>query len=161
MSERQHTGLEQAEILSLLSEGGEFCVRVRGDCMSPGIRSGDRARIRPHAKCRPGDVVAVAAQDDPWVCHRFLGYARYGAGRWVLTKADSNSQRDRLVPADQLIGKVVGVNGQPLRTGLPARLRAMAHWLQFMFRLAWQWLGEGRRPPGDAARDPAWRRSEQ
>lgn len=89
--------------------------QVTGDCMAPVIPNGSLVSIRRRNYYSPGDIVAFCDSKGQLVCHRFLGYAR-SRGCWkVITKADNAQSRDGLEDTDSVLGRVVGVNQQPLK----------------------------------------------
>ena len=81
-----------------------LAVTVRGDCMAPRLRDGDRIEVAPAARYWPGDVVAFRTPQGRMAVHRLLGY-RLCSGRWVcLTQGDRCDLPDSpLAPERQAI----------------------------------------------------------
>lgn len=91
---------------------------VRGDCMAPALREGDRVEIVRARLYWPGDVVAFANAEDRLVLHRLLGY-RLAAGRLAcVTRGDGCAAADPPLPFSRLLGKTAEA------PALGARLRA-------------------------------------
>lgn len=84
-----------------------------GDCMRPCIRPGDVLLVRDVAAkdLRLGDIVVFENQSDLF-CHRFIS-KRPQENRLILeTKADVYSVKDKSFFADNLLGKVIGIQRQ-------------------------------------------------
>ena len=92
-------------------------LHVRGDCMAPGLRDGDRVRIVAKSFYMPGDILAFSGADSRLLMHRLLGYRPTRKGWRIVTAADSANGIDPSVPPDRIIGRVIEVSRcQPLRT---------------------------------------------
>lgn len=75
-----------------------YAVRVVGDSMEPGIRSGHFVLCAPNAPCKPGDDVLVRTKDGRSMVKRYL-YEREGA--IVLESVNTEFGRITLAP-DQI-----------------------------------------------------------
>lgn len=87
-------------------EGGFFHVVVRGHCMSPLLRDGERVRVRAGAWALPGDVVAFerAAGDTGLALHRLLGVRLSRTGLVFITQADNEVAPDPAFAFERLVG---------------------------------------------------------
>ena len=129
--------------LSRESESGLDFV-VRGDCMAPLFRAGDRVRVEARETYLPGDVLAFVdggpdAEEagERFLVHRLLGYDRRSGRLHYVTGADAASGFDPPFPSERLLGRVIAIsrdqeNFEPVPIGLTARCSAI---LRF-FRLA-------------------------
>jgi hypothetical protein len=79
---------------------------VRGACMAPRLRDGDRVVVEPRRRYWPGDVVAFRSLAGPLLVHRLLGPVRRTGSWWVLAQGDARSCPDEPVTWDQVLGKV-------------------------------------------------------
>lgn len=80
-------------------------VVVRGDCMAPGIRDGDRIRVFPGRFYWPGDVVVFRGVDGRLTAHRLLGYRPGTGGLALVTRGDSCVVHDAPVPFAAVLGR--------------------------------------------------------
>ncbi|HEX6904309.1 MAG TPA: S24/S26 family peptidase [Thermoanaerobaculia bacterium] len=78
---------------------------IRGDCMAPGIRDGDRIRVFPGRFYWPGDVVVFRGADDRLTAHRLLGYRPGAGGLLLVTRGDSCAVHDTPVPLAAVLGR--------------------------------------------------------
>ncbi|HLX06598.1 MAG TPA: S24/S26 family peptidase [Thermoanaerobaculia bacterium] len=82
-----------------------LALTVRGDCMAPRLRDGERVTVTP-ARCYwPGDVVAFQTAQGRIAVHRLLGY-RLVAGRlaWV-TRGDRCASPDPPPGRERWLGR--------------------------------------------------------
>jgi hypothetical protein len=78
---------------------------VRGHCMAPRLRDGDRVEVAPARRYWPGDVVAFETPQGRIAVHRLLGY-RPLAGRLALvTRGDRCREADAPLAVARLIGR--------------------------------------------------------
>ncbi len=102
-------------------------MKVKGHCMHPLIREGERVRIEPQTWYWPGDVLAVVRGGHQIALHRCIGYV-FLRGAWcVLTQADRESTPDRATPFNHIVGRAVAVDAPTqriLNTPLTSRLTA-------------------------------------
>lgn len=97
-----------------------LAMTVRGDCMAPHLRDGDRVEVAPARRYWPGDVVALPTEEGAIALHRLLGYRRV-TGRWVcVTRGDRCSRPDSPLPPERLLGRA------RVEPSLADRLRAVA-----------------------------------
>jgi hypothetical protein len=102
-----------AAVAELLREGstpgsgrGAFSAVVRGACMEPRLRDGQRVRVLRRRWALPGDIVAFerGVHDPGLAVHRLLG-ARPSRSGWVLvTQADNEPLPDPAVACGRLLG---------------------------------------------------------
>jgi signal peptidase I len=83
-------------------------VVVRGDCMAPSIRDGDRIRVLPGRFYWPGDVVVFRGADGRLTAHRLLGYRPGAGGLALVTRGDSCAVHDAPVPLAAVLGRAAG-----------------------------------------------------
>ena len=95
-------------------------VRVRGDCMAPGVADGERVRVAAGRCYLPGDVVVFRAADGRLVAHRLLGYRRHAGALALVTRGDACAVHDAPVPLAAVLGRV-----DTLRPSLAARGAAL------------------------------------
>lgn len=100
--------------------------------MSDVLPAGSRIEIRGTRIVLPGDVVVVPAGDN-LVVHRVIGGYRRRHVAKVLTQADNATRPDMAVPLSTVIGRVVSVDGHPLKITPRARLRAFGRFLAFVW----------------------------
>jgi hypothetical protein len=82
-----------------------LAVTVRGDCMAPHLRDGDRVAVAPARRYWPGDVVAFHTREGRIALHRLLGY-RLLAGRLAcVTRGDRCSLPDAPLAPERLLGR--------------------------------------------------------
>lgn len=120
-------------LLRELARGPGLSLDIRGSCMEPVLRQGDRVWVRARRFYLPGDLVAVHGAAGLHV-HRFLGYRPRRRGWEVWTRADRAPRPDRAAPLGDVIG-LVEDRRVDLRTRLTAGGRFVAAAL----------LGAGRR----------------
>ncbi|HEV3077770.1 MAG TPA: S24/S26 family peptidase, partial [Thermoanaerobaculia bacterium] len=73
-------GARVAAALRELARELPLAVTVRGECMAPRLRDGDRVAVAPARRYWPGDIVAFHTPQGRLALHRLLGY-RLAAGR--------------------------------------------------------------------------------
>ncbi len=97
-------------LLSLLQRGmarpgGYVRLTVRGACMTPIIRDGDRITVSGETGAvKPGDLALIRTASGGWACHRLLGFR----GRGAILAGDHASPPSLHAPAE-ILGKVVEV----------------------------------------------------
>ncbi len=99
-------------------------VRVRGDCMAPGVADGERVRVAAGRFYAPGDVVVFRAADGRLVAHRLLGYRLHAGALALVTRGDACPVHDAPVPLAAVLGRVAA-----LRPTLAARAAALLGFL--------------------------------
>ncbi|MBV8203289.1 MAG: S24/S26 family peptidase [Acidobacteria bacterium] len=96
---------------------------VRGDCMAPRLRDGDRVLVAPAARYWPGDVVAFRTPQGRLALHRLLGY-RLCSGRLLcVTRGDRCDRPDSPLTPERLLGRAA------VRPTALERGRAALTWL--------------------------------
>ena len=106
---------------------------VRGVCMTPRLRDGDRVVVAPQRRYWPGDVVAFRSLAGPLLVHRLLGPVRRAGSWWVLAQGDARSRPDEPVTWDQVLGKVRDCATGPATT-LRDRVGACSRYLRHLAR---------------------------
>jgi hypothetical protein len=110
----------RAAALRDMAREAPLAMTVRGDCMAPCLRDGERVEVAPARRYWPGDVVALPTEEGAIALHRLLGYRRM-AGRWVcVTRGDSCSRPDSPLPPERLLGRA------RVAPSLADRVRAVA-----------------------------------
>jgi hypothetical protein len=95
-------------------------VRVRGDCMAPGVADGERVRVAARRCYLPGDVIVFRAADGRLAAHRLLGYRPHAGALALVTRGDACPVHDAPVPLAAVLGRV-----DTLRPTLAARGAAL------------------------------------
>jgi phage repressor protein C with HTH and peptisase S24 domain len=103
---------------------------VAGNCMSDVLPPGSRIEICRTRTLLPGDVVVIPT-GDTLVVHRVIGRYRRNHVAKVLTQADNATRPDMAVPLSAVVGRVVSVDGHPLKITPRSRLRAFGRFLAF------------------------------
>lgn len=123
--------------IDLLKEGRVIRSPAAGESMSPCIRAGDLLMVRPVAleEVRIGEIVAFRKEESHKVLttHRVVDKGIQGAQPYLMTKGDRNLYRDVPLFAQDVLGKVVGIErtGRLISLETPfCRLRGylMAQW---------------------------------
>jgi len=126
-----------AAALRELARERPLAVTVRGDCMAPRLRDGDRVTVAPARRYWPGDVVAFHTPQGRLAVHRLLGY-RLLAGRLAcVTRGDRADLPDPPLAPARLLGRAL------LRPSLAERGRAVLAWLALALRAARRRLRQG------------------
>jgi hypothetical protein len=99
-------------------------VRVRGDCMAPGVADGERVRVAARRFYAPGDVVVFRAADGRLVAHRLLGYRLHAGALALVTRGDACPVHDAPVPLAAVLGRVAAL--RPTLAARGAALRRFA-----------------------------------
>lgn len=102
--------LEQAggrRLVKELAGAAELALRIRGDCMEPVLREGERVTVKARRLYLPGDLVVVRGAAGLLV-HRCLGYRPRRSGWEIWTRADRATGADPAVPLADVLGRVVG-----------------------------------------------------
>jgi len=127
----------------LLRSGGVVPGVVEGRSMVPFLQPGDRVLAGPPDEVRPGDLV-VFRRDGRWIVHRVLE----ARGDLLLEGGDRVGPTG-LLPADQVIGRVVAVRrgGRELKLGSPVvrSTKRLLAWLTLVHAAARPGVGTGRR----------------
>jgi phage repressor protein C with HTH and peptisase S24 domain len=106
-----------------LARDERVTLRVRGDCMEPGIAAGEAVTVRRRRLYLPGDVIVFRTPAGDLAAHRVLGYR----GRGIVTQGDRCTLHDAPVAREAIIGAVEG-----LRVPLRERAAAMARFARIV-----------------------------
>lgn len=112
-----------------LAAGETLSLAVRGSCMEPLVRDGDRVTVAPlgPSGARVGELI-LALEEAPgesgprWVCHRLLGI-RDG----LHLHAGDATHRVGRCPGDAILGRAVTIHRSP-SGGRTARSPLVLHW---------------------------------
>lgn len=134
-------------VLRDIAAGQDLPLIVKGNCMSPWMRDGQRIRVRPSRWYWPGDVLAVRAHAGHWISHRLIGYRPGNRTLLFLTQGDDARRPDTPVERNRIIGRVVGGEcaGQACSPPLAHRLFALRRFLQLCLRAVGYRLRKDRR----------------
>jgi hypothetical protein len=108
----------QTEFLELSQEmfdrGKAIRFRAHGRSMHPFIKDGDILIVEPMngTLANTGDVIFYRLPFGPLVAHRLIRVEHHENTIVLITKGDSLNYYDTPIPAKQVIGKVVCVDGQ-------------------------------------------------
>jgi hypothetical protein len=94
-----------AAALRELARERPLTVIVRGDCMAPRLRDGDRVAVAAARRYWPGDVVAFHTREGRIALHRLLGYRLLGGRLACVTRGDRASLPDAPLAPGRLLGK--------------------------------------------------------
>lgn len=140
-------------VVDTLTRERTVWVREFTDSMAPLVRAGDRLHLAAadRAHIRPGTLVAFRSGGIV-VVHRVLSCTPTG----VVTKGDALERRDRPVPWDAVVARVIAVAHGDRVVSVLARFPWPALGRGFA---ALSRIGEAVAPSGAANRwrDPAWR----
>jgi len=117
----------------LLQPGDTLAIRIKGVCMLPLLHEGDLVTVQK-ARCYwPGDVLVFSGTTQSLMVHRLLGWVPGGRSGWrVMTRSDVAARIDALLSHDQVLGKVVELEGRAFTVTLAQRCRSLGaclHWL--------------------------------
>ncbi len=107
-----------------------IALTVRGDCMAPRLRDGDRVAVAPAPRYWPGDVVAFHTPQGRIALHRLLGFRLLRGRLAYLTRGDRGARPDTPLAADRLLGRAA------VPASLGERSRAVAAWVGLALRAA-------------------------
>lgn len=121
------------DALRALVREGPVELVVRGRCMVPRLRDGDRIAVEPRRHYWPGDVVAFRSLAGPLLVHRLLGPTRRAGTWWLLAQGDALSRPDEPVTWDQVLGRVRWTAAGPA-TSWGDRVAAASRYLRHVAR---------------------------
>lgn len=82
----------------------EFTITVKGNCMDPVIKNGDKVRIRPCKSYKVGDIVLCVDANHVRYIHRIYQIVNHT----YITKADNNAYADAFhLTNDNIFGKAI------------------------------------------------------
>ena len=116
------------DVLKHLLEQGPVTLEVTGDCMQPVLARGAAVSVERRRWLLPGDLIVFSRGGQDVVTHRFLGYFHGTAGLRFVTRADRADSVDSPFGPDQLLGRVVRIDGRNHRPGIGQRARSLAGW---------------------------------
>ena len=131
----------QFELLKTFAHEGPLTVVVNGDCMQETIPGGSRLRLESRPGYWPGDVIAFKRGDGKIVSHRFLGYVPGRSGWRVVTCAENTRRVDAPVLVQEVLGKVILVDGQSFHPAIRHRARAVTRYFAAVIRLIVEKIG--------------------
>jgi|GEM_PF-1074252 len=119
-------GARVAAALRELAREQPLAVTVRGECMAPRLRDGDRVAVAPARRYWPGDIVAFHTPQGRLALHRLLGY-RLAAGRLAcVTRGDRCGRPDPPLAPERLLGRAAVRPTPRERAGAALALLALA-----------------------------------
>lgn len=123
----------RAHIAEVLREGEALTLTVNGECMMPTLGPGSCITAQKANRYLPGDVLVFTTSHDSMLVHRLLGTL---PGERLLCKADREPRPDALLPITRVVGRVIEIEGQPLRTQATKRLTCCLAFAWHLTRLA-------------------------
>jgi signal peptidase I len=119
----RHAHVLDTLIDEALASGRMVRLRADGASMHPAIRDGEAIAIESVApeEVEPGNVL-LCRHDARLLAHRVVGVTMHGAVRMFELRGDAKGANDAPVPADAVVGRVVGVwrNGRIVSVGARA-----------------------------------------
>lgn len=94
------------QALADLAGEAPVTIRVRGDCMLPGLADGERVQVSRDRMYWPGDVVAFVDRKGRLTVHRAIGWRPARGGWRLLTQADAAHSADSSIPRSRIVGRV-------------------------------------------------------
>lgn len=134
-------------LASAIRSGKRTSFAIRGGCMWPTIRAGDRVRVGPLQRApRIGDVL-ICYRGTHMVAHRVVQHYRDARGEsWIRCRGDAALAFDAPVRPAEVLGVVDAIE----RAGRTLAPRAAAAWSSRVaapLRAAWAWLSTRSRWP--------------
>ena len=127
-------------VLRELAQDAPLPLTVSGASMVPSLKPGQRVLVEACRFYFPGDVLAFRSADETLVIHRLLGY-RFGIRQSrLVTCGDAAPHCDAPIKAEQVIGKIVSIEGTPWRTPFKTRVKATTQFGNYLFRTVSQRL---------------------
>ena len=122
----------------ILAQRSYLRFKARGQSMRPFIHSGDALLIEPRdgAKLKIGDVILYRRPSGTYVVHRLI---KKNGSAVLITKGDSLNYYDASIPAEQVMGRVIQIEGRGRLLRLQAGPSRAFGWL-----LAWLARGRNR-----------------
>lgn len=116
------------QALASLSREAPVSATARGHCMQPLVEDGAEIELAGRRFYWPGDVVGLALTDGRLAVHRVLGCVPWKGRLCLVTRGDHSPRHDAPVPAERVVGRVVGgqCSERAVRVPLRDRLRAAA-----------------------------------
>lgn len=111
-------------VLRDIARDHEASILVRGTCMEPSLRSGERVGIRATRVHLPGDVIVFRTHAGPLAAHRVLGWRPAG----VVTKGDGCDRHDAPVTREMIVGTAM------VRVTIADRVRALGELARIVAR---------------------------
>ena len=117
-------------VLTIWGERGEETTcPVSGDSMAPIVRHGDLVIIRHgERKLRRGDIVLLR-QGGSLLVHRLVARRKTRAGEFLYTKGDRSGTCDPPVRPDQVLGRVIEVQGPKGTIRLTSRFWVVSNYV--------------------------------
>jgi hypothetical protein len=94
-------------VLRDLARERPVALTVKGDCMAPRLRDGQRVEVAAARLYWPGDIVAFATPQGRIALHRLLGYRLLRGRLACVTRGDRSAVADSPVPPDRLLGRTM------------------------------------------------------
>jgi len=90
-----------------------FLAVVEGQSMEPLLQTGDIVIVYKvdEGDLRLGDIVVYKKSDGSLIIHRIIDIYETSSAIVIITKGDNNAFPDPPITADQVIGKVLSING--------------------------------------------------
>lgn len=136
----------EKEVVELLKEKRKPCpITIVGQSMHPFIKDGSQVMIAPvcATEIRIGDIIAFVddnGDNRTLVCHRVVGRL-WRNGELFLREKGDNGRRLTIVPAKEVLGKVISIERDGKQINLEDSIQRMlgfgrAIYSQFKLKLA-------------------------
>lgn len=106
----------------LLNSGASIRFRAHGRSMHPFIKDGDILIVEPMngALARTGDIIFYRRSSGTLIAHRLIRGEKNKDDTALITKGDSLKYHDTPIPAGQVLGRVVRIEGKARQLPLKA-----------------------------------------
>ena len=94
----------------LLIRQGKIRFRIVSNSMSPCLRAGDLVKLAPAEPedLKAGEII-VTSRGETLLGHRLVRYFEREGTRWVITKGECAAKEDPPVPAERVVGRIIGI----------------------------------------------------
>ena len=110
----KHGSLFDSLAADILGRGSYLRFRAHGNSMAPFIRNSDVVLVEPRkaSELRIGDIVFYRRTGGRHVAHRLVGKSGNGDSLVLTTRGDNLKQLDASVFPEQVLGRVVRIEGR-------------------------------------------------
>jgi signal peptidase I len=98
----------------LLGRGAMLRFRAHGRSMHPFIKDGSTLIVEPvnGTSVNIGDIIFYRRPEGSLTAHRLIDISSQADGTFLITRGDSHRYHDPPVPAEQIMGRVIRVEGE-------------------------------------------------
>ena len=110
----KHNSLFGGLAADILGQGSYLRFRAHGNSMAPFIRNGDIVLVEPKkaSELHIGDIVFYRRAGGRHVAHRLIGKSGNDGSLVLITRGDNMRHLDASVFPEQVLGKVIRIEGQ-------------------------------------------------